>query len=59
MPGSSELEIEVWEFDKYVKDDLIGITKIDLENRYFSIKWRKYTNLPIETRPLYHPSSSI
>lgn len=39
MPGASTLAIEVWDNDGFGFDDLIGITKIDLEDRYFNKKW--------------------
>jgi hypothetical protein len=38
---------------------LIGETIIDLENRYYLPTWRKFKHNIIETRNLYHPSSSI
>ena len=57
LPGASHLQIQVWDKDLLVKDDLIGETYIDLENRYFSKRFRKLSNIPIETRPLYHPLS--
>jgi len=33
LPGASQLNIQVWDKDFLVKDDLIGETFIDLENR--------------------------
>lgn len=59
LPGSSQLQIQVWDRDFLVKDDLIGETVIDLENRFFSRRWRKLNFIPIETRDLRHPESSV
>jgi len=38
---------------------MIGETKVDLENRFFSQKWRILEDSPIEVRPLYNVSSSL
>eukprot|EP01016_Furgasonia_blochmanni_P010684 TRINITY_DN14574_c0_g1_i1.p1 TRINITY_DN14574_c0_g1~~TRINITY_DN14574_c0_g1_i1.p1 ORF type:complete len:601 (+),score=165.02 TRINITY_DN14574_c0_g1_i1:63-1865(+) len=59
LPGNSQLEIEVWDHDLLVSDDLIGSTTIDLENRFFSKRWQALKYKPIETRKLYHPSSDM
>ncbi len=59
LPGNSLLHVEVWDHDEYVKDDLIGETVIDLENRFFSKKWRNLKHIPLETRELFHPTSSV
>lgn len=50
-------------------DDYIGGTMIDLEDRWFSFKWQtlglgcsdhpQESRKPLETRPLYAPSSSL
>ena len=58
LPGSSQLQVQVWDKDFLVKDDLIGETIIDLENRFFSRRWRKLNYVPIETRDLKHPDST-
>ena len=52
MPGSSNLKIEVMDYDDITSDDLVGYTIIDLEDRYFNTKWRQMDEKPIEIRPL-------
>jgi hypothetical protein len=49
----------LWDKDNFVKDDLIGETIIDLENRFFSKKWRNLPYAPIETREIFSPFSSL
>ena len=58
FPGDSTLKIEVWDYNPIFKDELIGITTIDLEDRYFNHDWQKMKFKPIETRPLIHPDLS-
>lgn len=60
LPGPSTLTIEVWDDDGFLKPDLIGLTKIDLEDRYFSKEWREKYNdkKPIEERTLFVPKSA-
>ena len=52
MPGSSNLKIEVMDYDDLLSDDLIGYTIIDLEDRYFNSDWQELEEKPIEIRPL-------
>ena len=52
MPGSSNLKIEVMDYDDVLSDDLIGYTVIDLEDRYFNSDWQNIREKPIEIRPL-------
>jgi hypothetical protein len=49
----------LWDKDNFVSDDLIGETIIDLENRFFSKQWRNLPYMPIETRQLSTPTSSL
>lgn len=61
LPGAATLAIEVWDDDGFMlKPDLIGITKIDLEDRFYSLEWReKYKDKkPIEERTLFAPKSA-
>ena len=37
------------------KDEIVGSTIIDLEDRFYDKRWRQFKNKPIETRLLYHP----
>ena len=59
------MKIEVWGREAILLDDLIGYTKIDLENRYFSDDWHYLIHKPVEVRPLlnakswYFPSTRI
>ena len=55
MPGSSNLKIEVLDYDDILSDDLIGSTIIDLEDRYFNSDWQKLIEKPVEVRPLINP----
>jgi Ca2+-dependent lipid-binding protein len=41
LPGAATLEIECWDDDGFDFPDLIGATKIDLEDRYFNKEWKK------------------
>ena len=55
FPGDSTLRIEVWDYNPIFKDELIGSTSIDLEDRYFNNEWQQMKFKPIETRPLFNP----
>ena len=57
FPGDSHLFVEIWDKDVIKSDELIGCTRIDIENRYYDSKWRELEHAPVETRKLYHPSS--
>eukprot|EP00743_Colponemidia_sp_Colp-15_P011268 GILK01012542.1.p1 GENE.GILK01012542.1~~GILK01012542.1.p1 ORF type:complete len:1447 (-),score=299.86 GILK01012542.1:238-4578(-) len=57
IPGAATLDIEVWDHDQGDFDDLIGCTKIDLEDRWFDKRWHDYAQKPVEHRPLFCPTS--
>jgi hypothetical protein len=66
LPGESKLEIGCWDADTLTKDDLIGSTTIDLEDRLFCPKWQalglettganRLRRLPLESRSLFNPT---
>lgn len=62
IPGASTLTIQIWDDDGVIGDDLIGETKIDLEERYFSKQWQEYNEpskkVPIEERVLTKKTSA-
>ena len=58
FPGESTLRVEVWNYNAIFKDELIGSTSIDLEDRYFNPDWKKMKLKPIETRALFNPDFS-
>ena len=59
FPGCAPLVIKLMDYDDMFGDELIGLTSIDLEDRYFSPEWQSIRQKPIEFRDLYHPSSTI
>jgi len=48
FPYETSITIDIWDWDAGSGDDLIGSTTIDLENRLYSEKWKKYKLKPIE-----------
>ena len=40
VPGPAKLEVQVWDYDLFTGDDHIGSTFIDLEDRWFSPRFR-------------------
>ena len=59
FPGCPELLVQLWDMDMLFGDELIGETRLDIEDRYFSADWRSIGDKPIEHRQLYHPSSAV
>lgn len=59
FPGCPMLFIDAMDYDELFGDDLIGTTKVDLEDRYFLPEWQALKNIPVEYRQLYHPSSAV
>lgn len=47
LPEDYELTAQVWDWDRITQDDLIGQTKIDIEQRYYS-KYRATCGLPVK-----------
>jgi hypothetical protein len=58
FPGCPMLNLAIFDYDDLFGDDLIGETKIDLEDRFFSPEWQALLHKPVEYRQLYHQSSA-
>jgi hypothetical protein len=48
--------IESYDYDDFFGDDLIGTSKLDLDDRFFNKEWCAIENKPIEYRDLFHPT---
>lgn len=62
LPGASDLEIQVWDKGTVGNDELIGSTKIDLEDRWFNPKWQEMKatgKFAREFRPLWSENSIL
>lgn len=59
FPGSPLIYIEAYDYDMFFGDELIGTTKLDLDDRFFNKEWSSIENKPIEYRNLTHPTTSI
>eukprot|EP00742_Colponemidia_sp_Colp-10_P008749 GILJ01009495.1.p1 GENE.GILJ01009495.1~~GILJ01009495.1.p1 ORF type:complete len:1395 (+),score=268.10 GILJ01009495.1:46-4230(+) len=59
LPGDSQLEIAVMDWDPFFTNELIGKTELDLEDRYFSKQWRDLKDKPVENRSLWNPSCQV
>lgn len=57
LPGSSILEIEVWDHNDFFSDAFIGKTSVDIEDRFYDPNWLKLTDKPIETHDLIDQTS--
>lgn len=57
FPGTSPINIEVWDYDGLFGDEIIGTTSIDIEDRFFSGDWQSLNNKPVEIRNLYTKQS--
>jgi len=53
LPGVADLSVEVWDWNLIDRDELIGATSIDLEQRLFNREWRMLQRKPLEWRSLY------
>jgi hypothetical protein len=59
FPGSPVISIEAFDYDDFFGDDLIGKSKLDLDDRFFNKEWCAIENKPIEYRDLFHPTSTV
>lgn len=59
FPGAPVLYIEAYDYDDFFGNDLIGISTLDLDDRFYNKDWISIENKPIEYRDLYHSSSKI
>lgn len=50
--------VEAYDYDGFFGDDLIGITRIDLDDRFYSQSWLAIEDKPIEYRDLYDGGST-
>jgi len=59
FPGANILHIDAYDYDVLFGDELIGHTKIDLDDRFYNKEWASLANKPVEYRNLHHPSTTI
>jgi hypothetical protein len=63
LPGASQLHVEVWDKNRFMPDEICGMTIIDLEDRWFSKAWQNLgksddpCRKPIELRTLWRATS--
>jgi hypothetical protein len=65
LPGPSNLELQMWDYDSVTFDDFIGKTVIDLEDRWFDPRWqslgrgfetkKRFAPKPLEERRIFTP----
>ena len=60
LPGCSQLQFKLLDWDKGGGDDLIGSSVVDLEDRWFSAAWNgEFAKMPpLELRQLRHPDAT-
>ena len=60
LPGCSQLQFKLLDWDKHGGDDMIGCNVIDLEDRWFSAAWNgEFAKMPpLELRQLRHPDAT-
>ena len=59
LPGPSQLEITVHDYDALGGDDEIGRTTVDLEDRFFGSEWKAMAKKPLERRTLRLEGSKV
>jgi len=59
FPGAPLIYIEAYDYDDFFGDDLIGISKLDLDDRFFNKEWCALETKPVEYRDLFHTSSTV
>ena len=59
FPGCPRIDIIAYDYDDFFGNDIIGLTRLDLDDRFFSEAWQTISNKPVEYRELNHETSSI
>lgn len=59
FPGAPVISISAYDYDDFFGDDLIGETKIDLNDRFYNKDWTSIVEKPIESRSLYMSTSRV
>jgi hypothetical protein len=60
LPGSSQLQFKLYDWDKNGGDDVIGVNTVDLEDRWFSPMWKNQfgETPPLELRTLLNTEAT-